>query len=479
MSQYVNPFYDPLTGPRMSTFQPSPQVLASQFYSPLTNAGSPSLSSVANSVASMYPGSAPSIGSINGSLASTFPTTYEAGVAAARPAASTLAAMVPEGVGAEAATAANALRGAGAVGAAGAGEGLGARLLGGFGGGEAAGLAGKAGFQAGVGRWLPGALGESGLATGLASVAAPTISGMAADKLFGKEDESVGRQLARGFTRGAGWAVPVGGALAATGVGALADVPLAAIAAGTGTVGALLDVFDAGKLFGGGGDKKPDWDAPKANRALLDMMGQAAVDPLTAQKIMDTYAVQLKMVDNAVDADGKELSDKDKTAQRIQAYNNAQQLILQSVGSGYNTMGGIGGLGGGVSDPAQLLALQQAAGDIFNPIAQDIASTNDVYQQAMATNMGNLPADYQAVARAQMAQATRDSKSLADAYKAQAAITPVVQRLTQYQQDRDSLANQLWSQMMSQNLGAYMQGGAGLGGGGTDIASLLAAQGGQ
>lgn len=360
-----------------------------------------------------------------------------------------LAGQVPQGAGAQALNAANALRGPAqvggrAAGASGAGGGAGAGATGGFGG--------RAAMQA-ARSTLPGALGRAGIAGSLARGAPAAVSSIAAGALFGNEDESLGTQAARGFTSGAGW-----GAIAAPAVAAipgvnLVGVPLVAAAAGiTGTIGAALDVLDAGSWFGmgKGEDAIPAIDP---DEILANVLDTAALPDEMSARIMDQYAIEMQMA--------QAIEDKDQRAQ-------AEAAALQN--AGLTALGALQQRDQASSAASNTLALQAQAADIFEPLATDIEQSGQLYAQQMAGLRDQLPESYRAISDATVARELSSSQKLANAYRAQAAITPAVNQLTQYQQDFNNYSAQLFSQALAQQAAG---GGASLGPSAMDLQALL------
>lgn len=246
-----------------------------------------------------------------------------------------------------------------------------------------------------------------------------------------------GAALGAGIGGGVGSVVPGIG----TGVGAL-------VGGGIGAVGGIL-----GNMFGGGGGK----DQASPEDVLANAIQTAGLDAVASENVLQVYETQMAL------AEGLE-GDAKKQAQDA-ARQAAGQQILAEVAKQQSQAQALSGAGG-----PSTLALQQQAAQIFQPLAQDIRSGAGLYAQAMQGIMPNLPDSYKGIAQAQVAREVTSADKLANAYIAQAALTPVAQQLTQYQRDQQQYANQLFSQMLAQQA-------AGATGGGTDIASLLAASG--
>jgi len=343
-----------------------------------------------------------------------------------------LASQVPQGAGANALSAANALRPA-AGGAARAG-GSGASGL-------VSQLAGSRGTMAAARSTLPGMLGKGGIAGSLARGAPAFAADLAASALFGEGDEGFGEQAGRGFVRGAGWGAVAAPAVAAIPGVNLVGVPLIAAASGiTGTIGAALDVLDAGKWFGGGGGD--DTPAVDPDDVLANVLSTAALDDATNAQIMDSYAIQMQMAST--------IEDKEARAQaEAAALTSAATMALQALQTRDQA----------TSAASNTLALQSQAGEIFEPLAQDIQMGAGLYAEAMGGLRDRLPESYQGIADATVARELSSADRLANAYRAQAAITPVVNQLTQYQQDYNNYA----AQMFSQSLAQQAAGGVGAG----------------
>lgn len=341
-----------------------------------------------------------------------------------------LAAQVPVGVGQQAFNAASALGGGG-------------------GGTSAAQALGRAGARAS----LPGALGATGMSGFAARAGLPIASGFAANTIFGKGDENPLTEAARGFTSGAGWGAAAAPFVASIPGVNLVGLPLLGAAAGvTGLVGAGLDLLDAGSWFGGG-DKKPA--APEAEEVLAQAMQEANLSPDQMESILEQYEVGMIFA-NAAE------SDEEREALAKQVYTQATQQVLMLAGQ-QDLMAQAGGGAG------NMLALQAQAQDIFDPLAQNIEQSGAMYANAMRGIRDQLPAEFQAITDANVARELSSSQKLANAYRAQAAVTPALNQLTQYQRDYNALAAQAMQQAQA----------AGLSGGGaatTDIAAMLAPQ---
>lgn len=349
-----------------------------------------------------------------------------------------LASQVPTGLGQEALTAANALRPAAGSLAEQAVTGSGL---------NAARLAGAAGTAS-----LPGVLGAAGLKGGLARAAVPMATGYAANAIFGKGDEGFGTQAGRGFLAGAGWGVPAAGAVAAIPGVNLVGVPLIAAAAGiTGMIGAALDLLDAGKWFGGGG--KDDTPAVDPDAVLTNILQTAQLDADTTAQIMDAYSINMQMAATIEDK-------TQRAATEAQALQTAGQMALQALQSRDQAS----------TSASNTLALQSQAQSIFAPLANDITESSRLYADAMARIAPTLPDSYRGIADASVARELSSSQKLAAAYQAQAQVAPYIQQLTQYQQDQNSYAAQMFQQAMAQQAAG---GGTTLGPSAQDVIAQL------
>lgn len=349
------------------------------------------------------------------------------GAAAAAPRfapVSTLASQVPRGVGAEALTAANALRGGGQAAARGAG-GLLSRLPS-MGGLLSGGSVAARPMLGGLGFGVAGAVG-SGLI----------------DRLNPGGQNSNLEQGLQGAATGAG----IGAGLGLLG-GPLAPLTSSAGAAIGGLAGGALGVL--GNMFGGGGGDGEEAASP------IDILGtaiqSARLTPDQTEEILSTYEVMTALAENAPEG-------AERDALMAQAYDTAGQMILQAMQQEEATASG----------QSNMLALQAQAQDIFQPLAQDIRASGEMYANAMRGLSADLPPEYRKIADYQVARELSSSQKLAAAYQAQAAVTPAINQLAQYQQDYNALAAQTWQQAMAQQA-------AGMGGGqqATDIAALLA-----
>lgn len=227
-----------------------------------------------------------------------------------------------------------------------------------------------------------------------------------------------GAAIGAGIGGGIGSVVPLVG----TGLGAAAG----------GLIGGAAGVVSN---FFGGKEKQADNEDVLAD-TLKAALQTADLDAETAGQILDTYAVSVQFAENAED-------DATRDGLIDQALQMAQQQILAAIQQRQSATAV-------TANPANLLALQQQAAQIFEPLAQDIESSAALYANAMQGARANLPPEFQAIADTQIARELTSANRLADAYRAQAAITPVVTRLTQYQQDQQALAAQLMQQAQAQ-----------------------------
>lgn len=342
------------------------------------------------------------------------------------PFGSTLASQVPVGVGQQAFNAASALRPA-----AGQAGGLLSRLPTGGAGGLARGL-GPANLTRGAGM--------AGLGYGIAGAAG---SGLI-DKLNPGGQNSNIEQGLQGVAQGAGIGAGVGALFGGVGAGPGALIGGAA----GGAIGVLGNMFG----FGGGGDD----EAPDPVEILGTAINAANLDPATTEQILEQYEVMVALA---------EIEDDDelRQAKLDQAFDTAGQLVLQAM-----QQTGAAGFGGGVDNS---LALQAQAQDIFAPLADDVRASGEMYAAAMGGIRDQLPPQYRAIADANVARELTSSQKLAAAYQAQAAVTPAINQLAQYQRDYNALAAQTWQQAMA----GQIAGNAG-GGQTADVAALLAPQ---
>lgn len=228
-----------------------------------------------------------------------------------------------------------------------------------------------------------------------------------------------GAAVGAGIGAGVGSVVPLLG----TGVGAVAGGALG------GAIGVLANTFGGGG--GGDGEEADPLDV------IATAMRTANLSPEATENILTQYETAIALADRAEDdKTKKQLKDAalEQTAQLIIATMQQEQLQADAQMD--------------LSGP-NLLAMQQQAQDIFQPLADDLRTNASLYAQAMSDIRGNLPKQYQPFADLQVANEMSGANKLAAAYQAQAALTPMVERLTQYQQDKNALANQLWQQQQS------------------------------
>lgn len=227
--------------------------------------------------------------------------------------------------------------------------------------------------------------------------------------------------------------------------GPFAPVTVPTGAAIGGVVGGIAGVVSN---FFGGGDDKPD--PAEREETLATAIQEAGLDDFTTAQILDTYEASLAFAAAEEDDDLREQKE-------TLALQQAEAMVLQAIGQRQQLSAGMGG--------PDLMALQAQAQEVFAPLAQSIRDTGSAYATAMGGLRDQLPPEYQAIADSMVVREVTSSNRLADAYSAQAALTPVVQRLTQYQQDQAALANQMWQQALASQMAG--------GGGATDVSAML------
>jgi hypothetical protein len=281
------------------------------------------------------------------------------------------------------------------------------------------------------------------------------LAGSVGSSLIDKTDvggqNSNWEQGLQGASQGAG----IGAGLGLLG-GPFAELSVPAGAAIGGVAGGAIGVLS--NVFGGGDDKEADPQV-SGEQVLGKALMNAQIDDATTAKILDTYETRL-MFASAIEDEAS------RKAAEQQALDEAGSFVLQAIQQRQQG----GGMGAGGTNPASLLALQAQSQQIFAPIAQDIRDTTGLYAGQMAGMMDDLPAAYKPIAQATAAREVMSGNRLADAYMAQAAITPVVQQLTQYQQDYNSFAAQQFQAAMQAGMAAQ-QGGTSAGG--ADITALI------
>lgn len=338
-----------------------------------------------------------------------------------------LASRVPVGVGQQAFNAASAL-GGGVAGTAASGGGLASRLPSFITGGAAP--IGRAGL---LRTSVPGIVGSIG-------------SGLIDRTNIGGQNSNI-EQALQGASAGAG----IGAGLGALG-GPFAALTMPGGAAIGAVAGGTIGIL--GNMFGGGGDGEEAEQTDPIdiiNRAV----NAAQLDPDTQAEIYQTYSVMMAMAERYEEGSEERLA--------------AENLALDQVGS--LVLGALGARDEASSAATNTLALQAQAQDIFAPLAQDIETSGMLYAQAMNGIRDNLPAEYRAIADATTARELSSSQKLANAYRAQAAITPAISKLTQYQQDFNSYSAQQFAQALAQQASG---GGASLGPSAADVQALLA-----
>ncbi len=287
---------------------------------------------------------------------------------------------------------------------------------------------------------LPGFAAVSGRAAGLGGAAALAGSQLVDQLNVGGQNSNLEQGL-QGATAGAALGATIGAPFFGVGAGVGA-------AAG-GVIGGALGVLGNVLGFGGGEDDKPE-----PLDILTTGIQKAGLSPDQAEQVLQVYETQMALAEVA---EGDE-----KKALQQQAYDAAASSILMLMQQQEAAL-----MGGGTGN---LLALQAQAQDIFAPLAADIESSGAAYGAAMNSINQYLPEQFRAINDANVARELSSSNKLANAYRAQAAIIPTVNALTQYQQDYNALAQQMFQRAQAESMGT---GGTGTTGAGDQLAALL------
>ena len=317
-----------------------------------------------------------------------------------------------------------------------------AALGGGGGGGILSRLPGLGSISRTAGTW-----GELGTAAKLGRGLGAGILGEVGSRAFdawtpGSHNSNLEQGL-QGAAQGAALGAVVGAPF--FGIGA---VPAAAIGAlGGGALGVL------GNVLGLGGDDGEDSKAADPVTILGNGIAAAQLDPDTTEEILQAYEVMTALAEAQPEGDARDQA-------MAQAFNTSAEMILQAMQQKEQM----------ASQATNTLALQAQAQDIFAPLAQDITDSSMLYANAMKGIRDTLPESYRPIADATVARELSSAQRLASAYQAQAAVTPVVNRLTQYQQDYNNLAAQQFSQALAQQAAG---GSASLGGSTSDVLAAL------
>lgn len=237
------------------------------------------------------------------------------------------------------------------------------------------------------------------------------------------------------------------GALTGAGVGSLGGWPGALAGAVVGGVGNALNVFD---VFGGGGDKAVNADPEYIGGALNDALADAGITGKTRDAIKNSTMSQL------------ELATTDAEKQQVLA--TAEQVIMQQAMAQENS----------TQQLAHSLALQAQAAQIFEPYAEANQRNADMAKVLFENASQGLP-DSQRYLAAQFALgAQQQSDALTQQMMTTAVAQPRLDALVAQQQQIESVA----AQLVQRALAGAMEPAGGQGGGGVDMAALLAQAGG-
>lgn len=284
---------------------------------------------------------------------------------------------------------------------------------------------------------IAGAVGRGGRLT---RVGAPLAAGLVASPLGtlvggqGQDTRGLDRRDAGGF---------VSGVLTGAALGSFAG-PWGAAAGGViGGVGNALNVFD---VFGGG-DEGTATTPEDASKALDDTMVELGLGKETRDAIRETTLAQL------------ELATTD--AERNAILTNAQAVMQQQALAKEQE----------VNQLAHSLALQAQAARIFEPYAEANQRNADMAAMLFNNAAQNLPEDQRYLAAQFTLGAQQQSDALTQQLVTTAMAQPRIDALVAQQQQIDSMAAQIVQQAMAGAAGGMM------GGGGVDVASLLASAG--
>lgn len=283
-----------------------------------------------------------------------------------------------------------------------------------------------------------------GLFTGGSAAARPMLGGLGfgiagqvgsglIDKLNPGGQNSNLEQTLQGAATGAG----IGAGLGLLG-GPLAPLTSGAGAVIGGVVGGGLGLLGNVLGLGGGGGED---DAPDPIEILGNGIEAAGLTPAQTEEILQTYEVMTALAESAPEGE-------ERDALLKQAYDVAANMILTKM----QEQETLASSGGGVD----MMALQQQAADIFAPLAQSTEDTGRMYAAALGGIEG-LPPEYAAIAQNTAARELSSSQKLANAYRAQAAVLPAINQLTQYQRDYQAMAAQMFQQATQQQMSPAAQ----------------------
>lgn len=294
-----------------------------------------------------------------------------------------------------------------------------------------------------------------GAGRGAVVMGVPMAAGMAADRLG---QDSVGGQFAQGYALGGGFG----------GIFGLPGSVVGGLGIGLGNVGANAVSGKGIESLWGGGDNGPQG-------VIKDYLtNQQVTDPTTGEQ---TYSPQAQVVIGLLDPEINMMAQMgipDEQAQAIQervnsqlAGTNSQEerigivkdaadelLSLTEASTSSNQM-----------SPSDIAAMQIMASQMMAPVAADAVTYGNMRADALQGLMPSLPEAYQQPVQSMINQAVPRSQRVANAYIQQAYSMPQLDVLQGYQNQVNQTAQQLTAQALSNQM---------TGGGGSDLASLIA-----
>lgn len=303
---------------------------------------------------------------------------------------------------------------------------------------------------------LPGWLGKGGVRGGLATAALGYGTSALADQLFEADTENNAAEFGRGFVKGAGWAplaAPVIGAI--PGVNAV-GLPLLAAAAGvTGTIGGLADMF----MGGGEEDSK---DNKKTFENTVKGINKVLADRGASPEVIDLINNQFEGQRYAIDAfDGDEITTTDAEGNEVKvskadAYKNLTSMMHDTVAQ-YIMDPQAFVEETGLNGNTKILQLQAAIGQTIEPYAAKEEQTGQNMGQVYIDKGMQIggPEGEQLIMQGKQMQAA--SSSLANAYRMQAQLIPMSQKLDAY----NSFMNQAAQVQQSQQIASMYGNGGG------------------
>lgn len=289
----------------------------------------------------------------------------------------------------------------------------------------------------------------------------PIVAGMAADRLG---QDTIGGQFAQGYALGGGF-------------GGMAGLPgsiVGGLGVGLGNVGANAVSGRGIESLWGGGDNGPQGVMKDylANQQVLDPTTGEQVYSPQAQVVMGLLDPEINVMAQMGIPDDQAQAMQERFNSKLAATNSQEERINIVKDAADEILGMVEEpTSQGQMSPSDIASMQIMASQMMAPIAADSVALGNMQADALQGLMPSLPEAYQQPVQSMINQAVPRSQRVANAYIQQAYAMPQLDVLQGYQNQVNQTAQQLTAQALSNQMTG--------GGGGGDLASLIASAGGN